>query len=91
MAQGIRDAYDDVSGVLGGGKPDLPDTWRFSLDVAHQWEAALEEAATPRTRKTILRSAMVMSADRGGVFDTLLGLVRHGLARAAGDGRQFVS
>ena len=91
MAQGIRDAYDDVSGVLGGGKPDLPDTWRFSLDVAHQWEAALEEAATPRTRKTILRSAMVMSADRGGVFDTLLGLVRHGLARAAGDGRHFVS
>jgi NAD dependent epimerase/dehydratase family enzyme len=33
----------------------------------------------------------VMSPDEGGVFDTLLGLVRHGLGGRAGDGRQFVS
>ena len=84
-------ANDDVSGVLGGAEPGLPDTWRFSLDVARQWEAALDEAATPGTRKTILRSAMVMSADRGGVFDTLLGLARRGLGGQDGDGRQFVS
>lgn len=82
---------DDVSGVLGGAEPNLPDTWRFSLDVARQWEAALNEADTPRTRKTLLRSAMVMSADRGGVFDTLLGLARRGLGGQAGDGRQYVS
>lgn len=82
---------DDVSGVLGGAEPGLPETWRFSLDVARRWEAALNEADTPRTRKTVLRSAMVMSADRGGVFDTLLGLVRRGLGGQSGDGRQFVS
>jgi NAD dependent epimerase/dehydratase family enzyme len=34
---------------------------------------------------------MTMSADRGGVFDTLLWLVRRGLGGTAGDGRQFVS
>jgi len=34
---------------------------------------------------------MVMSPDRGGVFDVLLGLVRRGLGAAAGDGRQYVS
>jgi uncharacterized protein len=32
-----------------------------------------------------------MSPDRGGVFDTLLHLVRFGLAGAVGDGRQYVS
>ena len=41
---------------------------------------------------TILaRAAMVMSPDRGGVFDTLLGLVRRGLGGRSGDGRQYVS
>ena len=32
-----------------------------------------------------------MSPDRGGIFDTLFGLVRLGLGGPAGDGRQFVS
>lgn len=82
---------DDDTGVLGGGEPRLPDTWRFSLDVARQWEAALHEAVTPHTRKVATRSAMVMSPDRGGVFDVLLGLVRSGLGGRAGSGRQFVS
>ena len=82
---------DDVSGVLGGSEPSLPDTWRFSLEVARQWEAALEQAVTPHTRKTALRTSIVMSADKGGAFDTLLGLVRRGLGGTEGDGRQFVS
>jgi NAD dependent epimerase/dehydratase family enzyme len=32
-----------------------------------------------------------MSPDPGGIFDTLLGLVRCGLGGSAGDGRQYVS
>lgn len=32
-----------------------------------------------------------MSPDRGGIFDTLLGLVRTRLGGTAGDGRQYVS
>jgi NAD dependent epimerase/dehydratase family enzyme len=34
---------------------------------------------------------MTMSPDRGGVFDTLRGLARHGLGGTAADGRQFMS
>ena len=34
---------------------------------------------------------MTMSPDRGGVFDTLLTLVRRGLGGTSGDGRQYVS
>jgi uncharacterized protein (TIGR01777 family) len=67
------------------------DTWRFSIEVAEAWEQAANEAKAPATRKVLLRSAMVMSPDRGGVFDVLLGLVRRGLGGRAGDGRQFVS
>jgi uncharacterized protein (TIGR01777 family) len=82
---------DEATGVLGGNEPGAPDTWRFSIDVANAWEAAANECDTPRTRKVLLRSAMTMSPDRGGVFDTLLGLVRRGLGGRAGDGNQFVS
>jgi len=82
---------DETTGVLGGSEPDAPDTWRFSIDVARAWERALTDAATPHTRKVLLRSAMTMSPDRGGIFDTLLSLVRYGLGGRAGDGRQYVS
>lgn len=82
---------DETTGVLGGAEPDAPDTWRFSTDVARAWERAAEVCPTPHTRRVLLRTAMVMSPDRGGVFDTLLGLVRRGLGGAAGGGRQYVS
>ena len=82
---------DEATGLLGGSEPDAPDTWRFSIDVAKSWEEAAEEAVVPRTRKVLLRSAMMMSPDRGGVFDVLLGLVRRGLGGKSGDGRQYVS
>jgi uncharacterized protein (TIGR01777 family) len=82
---------DERSGVLGGHEADVPDSWRFSIDVAQAWERAFDEAVASRTRKVALRSAMTLSPDAGGVFDTLLGLVRRGLGGRAGDGRQFMS
>jgi len=82
---------DERCGALGGGETNAPDTWRFSIDVARAWEAAFNEASIPSTRKVLLRSAMTMSPDRGGIFDTLYGLVRIGLGGRVGDGRQFVS
>ncbi len=82
---------DERSGVIGGDELDAPPTWKFSIDVAIAWEAAFHDIPTPRTRRILLRSAMTMSPDRDGIFDTLLGLVRHGLGGRAGDGRQFVS
>lgn len=82
---------DEATGILGGAEADVPDTWRFSIDVARSWEQAAEEAVVPQTRKVLLRSAMTMSPDPGGVFDVLLGLVRWGLGGVSGDGRQYVS
>jgi uncharacterized protein (TIGR01777 family) len=83
---------DEAAGILGGDEPDAPDTWRFSIDVAKAWErAAAEFDPLPRTRIVLLRSAMTMSPDAGGVMDTLIGLARRGLGGRMGDGRQFVS
>jgi uncharacterized protein (TIGR01777 family) len=84
-------ANDEATGILGGSEQDAPDTWRFSIEVAQAWERALDEAVTPCTRKVKMRSAMTMSPDPGGIFDTLLGLVRRGLGGRAGDGRQYIS
>jgi uncharacterized protein (TIGR01777 family) len=82
---------DEASGLIGGGERGARRAWRFSTDVAKAWEAALQAAPTPHTRKVILRSAMTMSPDPGGVFAVMLGLVRRGLGGRAGNGRQFVS
>jgi uncharacterized protein (TIGR01777 family) len=82
---------DELNGIIGGAELNAPDTWRFSIDVAKAWEQAANDAVVPRTRKVLMRSAMTMSPDRGGVFATLLGLVRRGLGGASGDGGQFVS
>ena len=82
---------DELTGILGGAEPDAQDTWRFSIEVAKAWEEAAAEIPTTHTRKVLLRSAMVMSPDRGGIFDTLLGLVRLGLGGRAGSGRQYIS
>jgi len=90
-AHRYESANDERSGIIGGAEPDAPDTWRFSIEVARAWERACNEAVTPATRKVLLRSAMTMSPDEGGVFDALLGLVRLGLGGSAGTGRQFVS
>ena len=85
------EANDEATGILGGSESNSPDTWRFSIDVATSWERALNESAAPHTRKVLLRSAIIMSPDRGGAFDMLLRLVRYGLGGRAGNGKQYVS
>jgi uncharacterized protein (TIGR01777 family) len=82
---------DEATGIIGGHEVDVPDSWRFSIEVAQAWERTLQEARTPQTRKVALRSAMTMSPDAGGIFDTLLTLVRRGLGGTAADGRQYIS
>jgi uncharacterized protein (TIGR01777 family) len=70
---------------------DVPAAWRFSIEVGRQWERALDDARTPRTRKVAMRSAVVMTPDAGSAFDIFLRMVRFGLGGKAGDGQQFVS
>jgi uncharacterized protein len=84
-------ANDEVTGEIGGSEPDVPSYWAYSIEVGKAWERTLETADTPRTRKLAVRSAMVVSPDRGGVFDVLLGMTRWGLGGPIAGGRQFVS
>ncbi|MGB6877061.1 MAG: TIGR01777 family oxidoreductase [Candidatus Acidiferrales bacterium] len=82
---------DEATGEIGGNEADAPRSWGFSIQVARAWEEAFFAAATLRTRKIALRSSVILSPDRGGIFDVLLRLVRFGLGGTSGSGRQFVS
>ncbi|MGH9930758.1 MAG: TIGR01777 family oxidoreductase [Pyrinomonadaceae bacterium] len=82
---------DDATGIIGGAEPNAPDTWRFSIDVVKKWEREFNAAATPYTRKVLMRSAIIMNPDQGSPFDMLLRLVRFGLGGTCGNGKQFVS
>jgi uncharacterized protein len=82
---------DEATGIIGGSEPDAPPSWRFSIEVAKNWEETANAADTPNTRKVLMRSAIVLSPDRGGIFDVMLGLVRMGLGGTAGSGRQYIS
>jgi uncharacterized protein (TIGR01777 family) len=84
-------AHDEASGVLGGTEPGVPAYWAYSVRIARRWERAQEAADTPATRKVALRAAMVMSPDRGGVFDVLSWLTRLGLGGPVAGGRQYMS
>lgn len=82
---------DEATGEILAVDAGKPETYNFSVGVGLAWEKALDDAPTPNTRKVALRTSMVMSPDRGGVFDVLLGLVRRGLGGTQGTGRQYVS
>ncbi|MFD8595083.1 TIGR01777 family oxidoreductase [Kitasatospora sp. NPDC059646] len=82
---------DEATGLIGGTEPGIPDYWEYSVRIARNWETAQQDAATPATRKVALRTAMVLSPDRGGVFDVLSRLTRLGLGGPVGGGRQYVS
>lgn len=84
-------ANDEATGVIGGKEPDVPGYWAYSVEIAKRWEAELNAAVTPHTRKVALRSAIVMSPDRDGAFDYLSWLARLGLGGAVAGGRQYVS
>jgi uncharacterized protein (TIGR01777 family) len=73
---------DELTGELGKG---------FSVDVCKKWEAALEAAPAPRTRKVALRSAMVFGTGSDGVYGAFRRLARIGLGGTLGPGTQFVS
>ncbi len=84
-------ANDEATGIIGGAETGVPDYWAYSVKIARDWEAAQARADTPGTRRVTLRAAMVMSPDRGGVFDVLSRLARTGLGGPVAGGRQYVS
>ncbi len=72
-----------------GATPEAKD--EFSIEVIEQWERALNEARTPRTRKVALRTTMVLGNAKNSVVPVLTRLSRLGLGGKMGSGRQFVS
>jgi len=82
---------DDVTGVIGGRETDAPQSWRFSIEVARAWERAATDNVTGATKLVLLRSAMVMSPDKGGIFDMLKRIARFGLGGPVDGGGQYVS
>jgi NAD dependent epimerase/dehydratase family enzyme len=49
----------DLPSQRGTHEPaNLPETWSFSIDVAHRWEEALAAIPTPDTRKIRLRPSL---------------------------------
>ncbi|WP_367048187.1 TIGR01777 family oxidoreductase [Streptomyces sp. Je 1-332] len=90
-AHRIDAPHDEATGVIGGTETGVPDYWEYSVRIAKNWEHAQRAAATPHTRKIALRAAMVMSPDRGGVFDVLLRMVRLGLGGPVAGGAQYLS
>ncbi len=83
--------HDEMNGILGGEEPDVPLYWEYSVRIARRWEAAQAEAVVPQTRLVVLRTAMVMTPDRGGAFDYLSWMARLGLGGPVAGGRQYVS
>jgi uncharacterized protein (TIGR01777 family) len=90
---------DEATGVVAGADPPaktepFAPRWAkrrdFSSRVARDWEAAFFQTETPRTRKVVLRSGIVLSPTPGTAFAVLSHLVRLGLGGKQGNGRQFV-
>lgn len=69
----------------------MPLYWEYSVRIARRWEGAQAQADVPDTRRVALRTAMVMTPDRGGVFDYLSWLARLGLGGPVAGGEQYVS
>lgn len=82
---------DEATGLIGGNEPGVPEYWEYSVRIARAWEQAQLEAKTPDTRRVALRSAMIMSPDRAGIFDYLSWLARLGLGGPVAGGAQYVS
>ena len=63
----------------------------FSMNVAKEWEQAFFSEQVTRVRKVAARTAIVLGAEKGTVFDKLSGFSRVGLGGTMGKGTQMVS
>lgn len=72
---------DEKNGELGEG---------FSVDVCRKWEQVFNDQQVPKTRKVILRIAIVLGYESG-AFRPLKNLVKVGLGGKQGNGKQKFS
>ncbi len=62
----------------------------FEAQVAKAWEAAFYKDSTPKTRKIVMRTAVILGKN-GGAFPTLKKLTKLGLGGKQGSGKQKFS
>ncbi|QYJ68503.1 TIGR01777 family oxidoreductase [Flavobacterium litorale] len=62
----------------------------FSMNVAKMWESTFFQVATPKTKKTVLRTSIVLGKN-GGAYPTLKKLAQLGFGGKQGSGKQYVS
>lgn len=62
----------------------------FSVDVCHKWEGTINNIETPKTRKVLLRTSIVLGKN-GGAMRPLLTAVKLGLGGKQGNGKQMIS
>jgi uncharacterized protein len=79
---------DEATGLYGP-HPDAKD--EYALKIANAWENAFENVTLERTRKIVLRTALVLGTEEGGVYKVLRRLVRLRLGGKMGTGKQLVS
>ena len=79
--EGDKPANTEKEGIIGSD---------FSMDVAKAWEKVFFEQETPKTKKTALRTAIVMGKD-GGAFPVMSKLASFGLCSPQGNGQQWIS
>jgi uncharacterized protein len=72
---------DEETGEIGSG---------FSVDVCQKWEQVFNRIETPRTRKVIIRTAIVLGK-RGGALQPLKALAKIGMGGKQGAGNQYFS
>jgi uncharacterized protein (TIGR01777 family) len=72
---------DEYTGEIGDN---------FSMNIAKSWEQTFFEIDTPKTKKTALRTSIVIGK-KGGAFLPLKNLTKMGFGGKQGNGRQFVS
>jgi uncharacterized protein (TIGR01777 family) len=73
---------DEHTGEIGSG---------FSVEVCQLWEKTFNEIQAPATRKIILRIAVTLGWQKGGVMQPYLNLVKFGLGGHQGNGQQMYS
>lgn len=82
---------DEANGIIGGNEPDAPAKWGFSIEVARSWEATAQSFQLTNTRLVLLRSAIILSPDPGGIFAMLRLMTRLGLGGPIAGGKQYIS
>lgn len=72
---------DEATGDIG---------FDFSMNVAKMWERTFFQTETPNTKKTALRTSIVLGKN-GGAYPMLKKLAQLGFGGKQGNGRQFIS